>query len=308
MAAALLACDWGTTNLRAWVLDAHGQPMAQLDFPLGVAGLAPGEAARRFNDEVRPALEATDLPAVLCGMVGSNLGWRAVPYVDCPANLTDLARAMCGVAPGVHIVPGVRNAGPIGTSDVMRGEETQVLGWLVEHPERRAGRRVVLHPGTHAKWVVVEDGRIVRFATAMTGELFAVLRHHSVLRSEAEPDDLAAFDAGVAAAGDGGALAARLFTARGRVVGDGKPAGETPSYLSGLLIGAEIAGLPGLLRLEPQDTLSLLGDAALCAWYARALTARGVPHDVFDGETAAIRGLFTLHQMATSQGGVHDAG
>jgi 2-dehydro-3-deoxygalactonokinase len=209
----LLACDWGTTNLRAWTLDNGGAVVAQRDFALGVSKLGPGDAARRFDAEVRPGLDAQDLPAVLCGMIGSNLGWTAVPYADCPASLADLAGGLTPVADDVRIVPGLRCDGIAGSPDVMRGEETQVLGWLAQHPDRRSGRHVICHPGTHAKWVLIEDGRIVRFVTAMTGELFAVLRAHSVLRSDAPADDMAAFDLGLSAAGEGDALAARLFTA-----------------------------------------------------------------------------------------------
>jgi len=291
--AALLACDWGTTNLRAWTLDAGGGVVAQRDFPLGVARLGPGEAARRFAAEVRPALAAQDLPAILCGMVGSNLGWTAVPYADCPAGLASLAGRLTPVAPGVRIVPGLRCEGIAGAPDVMRGEETQILGWLAQHPDRQTGRCVVCHPGTHAKWVLIEDGRIVRFVTAMTGELFAVLSQHSVLKADAPADDDAAFDQGLAAAGDGDGLAARLFTARARVVGGSAPAETTPSYLSGLLIGAEVASVPQLLG-GPPGQVALLGDAALCDRYRRALVRRGAQVEVFDGEAAAVAGLCAL--------------
>jgi 2-dehydro-3-deoxygalactonokinase len=289
----LLACDWGTTNLRAWTLDAAAAVVAQRDFALGVARLAPGEAARRFEAEVRPALSAEALPAVLCGMVGSNLGWQAAPYADCPAGLPELAGRLTTVADGVRIVPGLRCEGLAGAPDVMRGEETQLLGWLALHPDRQSGRHLVCHPGTHAKWVLIEAGRILRFVTAMTGELFAVLSQHSVLKSQAPAEDEAAFDAGLAAAGEGDALAARLFTARARVVGGGAPAESTPSYLSGLLIGAEVASAPKLLGEAPRH-LSLLGDAALCERYRRALARRDVEVEVFDGEAAAIAGLFAL--------------
>ena len=291
--AALLACDWGTTNLRAWTLDGEGGVVAQRDFPLGVSRLAPGEAARRFETEVRPGLDAQGLPAILCGMVGSNLGWTAAPYADCPAGLADLAERLTTVADGVRIVPGLRCEGIAGSPDVMRGEETQILGWLAQHPDRRTGRRVVCHPGTHAKWVLIEDGRIVRFVTAMTGELFAVLSAHSVLKSDAPATDQAAFDQGLAAAGRGDALAARLFTARARVVGGKADPQSTPSYLSGLLIGAEVAGVPGLLGEAPTH-VALLGDATLCDLYRRALARTGVAVEVFDGEAAAIAGLFAL--------------
>jgi len=302
--AALLACDWGTTNLRTWTLDGEGRVLASRDFELGVSRLGPGEAAVRFQAEVPPALGALALPAVLCGMIGSNLGWTAAPYLDCPVSLEDLARGLVtppAVEGWVRIAPGVRGDGLSGAGDVMRGEETQLFGWLALNPERGRGRQIVCHPGTHAKWMVVEDGRLTRFVTAMTGELFAVLRRHSVLKSEAEPDDAAAFAEGLAAAGDGDALAARLFTARARVVGRGKPADSTPSYLSGLLIGAEAASLPRLLGVEPRTKVAVLGDAALCKLYSRALQANGVACETFDGEAAAVAGLFALYRKGAGR-------
>jgi 2-dehydro-3-deoxygalactonokinase len=301
-AAALLACDWGTTNLRAWTLDAAGQVVARREFDLGVSKLQPGEVGKRFADEVRPALGAERLPAILCGMVGSTLGWTVAPYADCPAGLPELGGRLIEVAPDVRIVPGVRGPGIAGSPDVMRGEETQILGWVAQQPERSRGRRVVCHPGTHAKWVLIEDGRIARFVTAMTGELFAVLSRHSVLKSEAAADDTeafdwAAFDEGLAAAGGGEALAARLFTARARVVGGDRTPESTPSYLSGLLIGAEVAATPRLLGVSGGEPVALLGDAALCGFYKRALDRLGVANEAYDGEAAALAGLFALSRM-----------
>lgn len=301
---ALLACDWGTTNLRAWTLDAAGKVLAGRDFALGVSGLQAGEAARRFRSEVRPALGAEGLPAVLCGMIGSNLGWCVAPYLDAPIGLDDLAAALVAPADAdgwVRIAPGVRSGGLAGAGDVMRGEETQLFGWLELNPERARGRHVVCHPGTHAKWMVLEDGRLTHFVTAMTGELFAVLRKHSVLKSDASPDDPAAFAKGLAAAGEGDALAARLFTARARVVGGGEPAETTPAYLSGLLIGAEAASLPKLLGLEAGASVAVLGDAMLCRLYRQALEARGLNCETFDGEAAAVAGLFALHRKGTAR-------
>ena len=293
--ASLLACDWGTTNLRAWTLAADGAVVGHQEFPIGVGRLQPGEAATRFRDEVRPALAAQGLPAILCGMVGSTLGWAVVPYQACPADLDDLSTALHAVEPDVRIVPGVSCPGVTGASDVMRGEETQILGWVAMDPARSRGRHLICHPGTHAKWAVVEDGRLTRFATAMTGELFAVLRKHSVLRTDDEPGDEAAFAEGVRAAGQGDALSTRLFSARGRVVADGRPAESTADYLSGLLIGAEVAGTPPLLGVEPGSAVQLIGDLNLCRWYAQALQLRGVPSAVCDGEAAALAGLRAVH-------------
>lgn len=296
----LLACDWGTTNLRAWTLDAEGRVLADRDFELGVSRLKPGEAAACFQDEVRPAFDAIHLPAILCGMVGSNLGWTTAPYVDCPATFEDLARSLVAVEAHGHpvrIVPGLRSPGLTGGPDVMRGEETQLLGWVAQDATRARGRHIVCHPGTHAKWALIEDGRVDRFVTVMTGELFAVLRQHSVLRHEAEPGDEAAFDEGVRAAGDGGGLAARLFTARARVVGGQAEADTTPSYLSGLLIGAEVAAAPGLIGAKPGEPVSLLGDPNLCRWYARAMQGQRIEVSSHDGEAAAVQGLAALARL-----------
>ena len=195
-----LAVDWGTTNLRAWVIEGGAVARAR-DFPLGVSKLAPGEASERFAHTVRPALGAEDLPAIACGMVGSNIGWEEVGYFDCPADLTALAgglRRVKAEGPPVLIVPGLRCRRPDGCVDVMRGEEVQVLGWAAGAPERRRGARLVCHPGTHAKWVRLVDGRVEHFVTAMTGELFDLLRKHSVLQVADGPDDDGACSAVVA--------------------------------------------------------------------------------------------------------------
>jgi 2-dehydro-3-deoxygalactonokinase len=157
---------------------------------------------------------------------------------------------------------------------------------------------VICHPGTHGKWILVEDGRIVRFVSFMTGELFAVLTRHSVLRSDAPADDADAFAQGLQAAGDGGALAARLFSTRSRVVGGTAPARSTPSYLSGVLIGAEVAAGPAALGVEPDAPVDLLGEPNLCALYRRALERRGVACAVHDGGESAVAGLWALHRLA----------
>lgn len=292
-----LAVDWGTTNCRAWVVGPDGQVEARQDFPLGVSKLQPGEAQARFADTVRPALKAEGLPAILCGMIGSNLGWELVPYFDCPADLATLAGGLKRVcdAPPAWIAPGLRGVRPEGGPDVMRGEEVQILGWAAEAPERRTGSHLICHPGTHAKWVRLQDGRIECFVTAMSGELFDILRRHSVVRGPEAPYDPAAFDAGVAAAGDGSALASRLFTTRAWVVGGGMPAEGANSYLSGVLIGADVAATPRLLGAAGEPVV-LIGDARLCGLYARALAAAGVESAIYDGDAAALAGLTALYR------------
>ena len=301
--AEVLVCDWGNTNLRAWTLDAAGAVVGEQTFALGVSQLGRGEAERGFQTQIRPALLAQALPALLCGAVGSTVGWSTAAYADCPASLDDLARALHtpSTEGWVRIVPGVRWTGFNGQGDVMRGEETQLFGWLAADPSRAVGRRVVCHPGTHGKWMVVEDGRLTRFVSAMTGELYALLRQHSILSASVAADDAfdeAAFDEGVVAAGDGDALTARLFTVRARVVGYGRPTASTASYLSGLMIGAEVAATPALLGIDARETIDLLGDPKLCALYARALASRGCTTETYDGDPAAITGLFAIYRKA----------
>jgi 2-dehydro-3-deoxygalactonokinase len=301
-----LAVDWGATNVRAWRLDEGGAVVQRAEFPLGVAQLRPGEAAARFESEVRLALGAQGLPALLCGMIGSTLGWANAPYLDCPVSLAKLAGSLLEVAPGVRIVPGLTCGGLIGP-DLMRGEETQVLGWQAADPARLYGRHLLCHPGTHAKWVRIEEGAVTRFVTAMTGELYDVLGTHSVLKFSAPPsDDNAdveafdpqAFDRGAAAAGDGGALASRLFGLRGLTVSGQLPAAAAPSWLSGLLIGAEIASLWPVVAEADEKMVHVVGAARLCDRYARVLTARGVGCELADGETAVTAGLTRIWAAA----------
>jgi 2-dehydro-3-deoxygalactonokinase len=296
-----LAVDWGTSNLRAWRLDGEGQPQERIELALGVGRLEPGEAERCFETQVRPALSARELPALMCGMIGSTLGWRVAPYLDCPASPGSMAGALLEASPGVRIAPGLRCEGLAGP-DVMRGEETQVLGWLAARPERAAGRHILCLPGTHAKWVLIEAGAIMRFHTAMTGELYDLLGRHGVLKFAAVPADrafdAAAFDAGVAAAGDGGALTARLFALRGLTLAGRLSAETGPDWLSGLLIGAEAAALWPLMGGGAGEMVTLIGAGRLCDRYARALAAGGVSCRIADGEKAVLSGLRRIWSLA----------
>ena len=290
-----LAVDWGTSNLRAWRLGADGAVKAGLRRPWGVAGLEPGEAARKLEQDLRPALDADGLPAILCGMVGSALGIAAAPYADCPAGAADIAARLLPIDGRTCIVPGLRCLRPDGYPDVIRGEETKVLGWLRGDPRRMSGDHVLCLPGTHSKWARVRGGRITEFMTCMTGELYALLGEHSVLKPGAPPSDPAAFRQGLDYGAAEGPLASRLFAVRSRMVGQGLAGGAAASFLSGLLIGDEVARLPQSLGLQRGATVGLMGEPALCALYGPALEARGLEVEPADGEAAVIAGLAWLH-------------
>jgi 2-dehydro-3-deoxygalactonokinase len=304
LATDFLGADWGTSNLRAWRLGADGQVKAVRRLPWGVAGLQPGEAARKLNDELRPLLEAEDLPAILCGMIGSKMGLAEAPYADCPAGAADIARRLLQVDSRTFIVPGLRCVRPDsppsgGYPDVIRGEETKVLGWLGLDPTRMTGGHVLCLPGTHGKWVLVKDGRIRHFLTCMSGELYALLSEKSVLRPGAPPSDPAAFEEGLAFGAADSPLASRLFTVRARMVGpdpaDRLEGGKAASFLSGLLIGDEVARLPQRLGLSQGSTIGLMGEEALCDLYGPALKRRGLTVDLADAEQAVIAGLTALN-------------
>ncbi len=294
-----LAADWGTSNLRAWRLGAEGEVKAVQRLPWGVASLGPGEAARRLNEELRPMLGAERLPAILCGMIGSALGIAEAPYADCPASAADVARRLLRVDERTFIVPGLRCVRPDGFPDVIRGEETKVLGWLRLDPQRRRGDHVLCLPGTHAKWVRVKDGRIHDFLTCMSGELYFLLNEKSVLKTGAKPSDPAAFEEGLNYGAASAPLASRLFAVRARMVGPAPgerlEAGKAASFLSGILIGDEVARLPQLLGLGPGSSVGLMGERVLCDLYAPALSHRGLTTHEVDAEQAVVAGLMSLY-------------
>jgi 2-dehydro-3-deoxygalactonokinase len=297
---ALLLGDWGGTHLRAWVLDAAGAVLRKREFDCGVNQMARGEAPARFA-EARRDLDAEALPALICGAIGSNVGWVTAPYVDCPADVASVAKALArapGDGPPVWIVPGVRSPGITPAPDVLRGEETQAFGWVAEDPSRARGRRLICHPGTHPKWMRLEDGRLTRFVSAFTGEVFDLFNRQSILRTPPPyRDDPAAFEAGVAAAGDGDGLLSRLYAARGRVAGADADPATTPSFLSGLLIAAECATAPGFIGAWPDETIEVIGSQVLRERYAAVLAGRGWRVRTHDDEAAALAGLRLIHRL-----------
>lgn len=286
-----IAVDWGTTNRRAYLLDGSGQLADSFADDRGVAAMDPADYDAAIAD-IRDRLG--DLPILLAGMVSSRNGWREVAYVSCPASLADLAAAVVWVEPGrTGIVPGVSQSGPAG-ADVMRGEEVQAWGAV------RSGsigpHATVCHPGTHAKWITLEDGRITAFRTRMTGELFALLARHSILapqlRAQARIDE--AFGRGVDDALAGVDILSGLFRVRAEYL-LGELFGEPASYTSGLLIGSDIkAGLDSH-RGEP---IALLGRPDLCALYAAALQRAGRRSTQADGAEAFLAGIGALMELA----------
>lgn len=306
--AILYGLDWGTTSLRAYRIGPGGRVLERRGTAAGILQVPGGGFAGMLENVIGDWLaEIPGLPVIAAGMIGSRQGWREVPYVPCPAGIGALAKGLASVTAAggrtVHLVPGLaREAGAGGFPDVMRGEETQILG----AEGGTGGRRCFVLPGTHSKWAWTEHGAIDRFATYMTGEVYACLREHTILgRLMAGHDgDAEAFDEGLArakasAGAPPGQLLHDLFSTRTLGLFAMLPATGLASYLSGLLIGAEV-----IAALADAGEVTILGSDALSQLYVRAIVAAGGAATVGDVDAAA-RGL---HAIAVAAGLVEDNG
>ena len=298
-ATALIAIDWGTTSARAYCLSAAGQVIAARAVPLGVLQVQDGCFPEAL-DTLLGDWHDVAAPRLACGMVGSRQGWREAPYVDCPAPLANLAAGIVRVAGDVlAIVPGVRTRDANGTPDVMRGEETQLAG-AVDASEERV---LAVLPGTHCKWALVEHGRLVDFATYMTGEMYNVLLTHSILGRLAQPSGAtpgAGFARGVTRGLGAGGLSHDLFGARTLALAGELSPVDVPDWLSGLLIGREVRNARLWAQQHGCDGMRvrLVGADALLARYAAAMTQAGMDVEMAPADAAAL-GLWRIAQHAS---------
>ena len=287
MSGRFIAIDWGTTNRRAMVIEDDAVVATERDGP-GAAAVAEGGFPAELAG-LRARLG--DLPVVMAGMVGSSVGWQVAPYVAAPCGIAEIAAALLAIDPRTAIVPGVSHLAP--HADVMRGEEVLLLGAV----EARLAPRnaLVCQPGTHCKWAVLEDARIVHFTTAMTGELFALLRAHGLLARQLGSTvvDGPAFRAGVAE-GLKRDLAASLFGIRASGLLGQRDDADAASYASGLLIGADVAP-----RLAEHDgEVVVVADPALGALYVAAIAAAGGAARLVDADTAFVAGISRIRELA----------
>ena len=301
---ALIGVDWGTTNCRAMKIAADGTVIAERAGPNGILNVASGGFAAALERQIGDWIAASPGVAVLtCGMIGSRQGWVEAPYAPVPAGLDDLAKRLAtanAIGRSIAIVPGVSGPALSGGVDVMRGEETQVFGALAASPPT-ASRRLICLPGTHSKWVLAEgDGsrwRIARFATFMTGEVFAVLKRYSILGRlmQEAPNGEAAFDDGLVRAGGPGGLLHHLFMVRTEGLFDAKPPTALSPFMSGLLIGHE---LRAALAWAGEGEVTVVGAPDLAGLYARALVGLGRRSEIVASETAGARGLLKIAAAA----------
>lgn len=304
LAPRLVALDWGTTSLRAWLLGDGGRILESRRHDQGLLSTAAAGAERArkhktaFNEVCGDWLCAnTTLPAIACGMVGSAQGWHEAGYLTVPTDLVIDAADLITVRHDLgdlHLVPGLRMA-PRGTvsGDFMRGEETQLIGVLDGLTDTDGPLTLVL-PGTHTKWVRMHNRKVISFTTVMSGELFALVVQHGILAltaAKGERDD-AAFARGLAAgADDARGLPAELFGARALVLDGLLDPASVPDYVSGVIISDEVRHQ--LPRHANPGRIILCGNTDLCRRYASALDGHGVQTHIVS-EDATARGLWAI--------------
>lgn len=295
-----IAVDWGTSRLRVWAMDAAGAVLARAASDQGMGVLASGEFEGALLALIAPWLGDARMPVVVCGMAGAREGWRQAAYRAAPCA----PMAAGGLTPvptsdprlDVRIVPGLSQQSP---PDVMRGEETQIAGFLHADPGFEG---VACLPGTHSKWVDIQGGKIVRFQTFLTGELFELLADKSILRHTlaSEETDEVAFDAAARwALVDGPAVTAQLFGLRASALLNGPDPAAARARLSGLLIGSELCAARAYWMGRK---VHLIGAGAVADRYARALTASGCSLARIDAEALTLAGLHLARNLMTDAG------
>jgi 2-dehydro-3-deoxygalactonokinase len=300
-----VAGDWGTSNLRLFLCDDTGAVLESASGP-GAADSG-GQFATVFDSLLAKwTPDPQGLPAVLCGMVGSSIGWIQAPYLPCPARPEDIATACATLRDGrIRIIPGLSCRNRFDAPDFLRGEETQILGAMELKPALRQGRRLLCLPGTHTKWVMLEDGAVIEFLTAPTGELFTLLRDRSVLVREhggAADASAPAFKSGLAQVGrfPQAQVLHRLFECRSRSLDGELAPHEAASFLSGLLIASDIAGaLDVFANSLVVHAVHLIGSPQLMELYEAGLALQCYETSSTDGSLAAVAGLLQVRRQLT---------
>lgn len=289
----MLAIDWGTSSFRAYRLDASGRVVESRSSPRGILSVQEGRFPEVLEAEAGDWIKAGEQPIVMSGMIGSRQGWAEAPYAECPAGFEEIAAGLKEVrwnSQHAWIAPGLTCKDESGVRDVMRGEEVQILGTL---DELGSGEHWLCLPGTHSKWVRVRNRRIEHFSTYMTGEVFGVLKAHSILGRMMRGDDpdMEAFAEGIERSAQPRGLLHHLFGVRARALFGELPEKSSASYLSGILIGHELRSI----RHEA-TVVHLLCTAQLAKLYEEAAGRIGIETKVLDPD-AAVKALYRIGKL-----------
>ncbi|MCL6417383.1 2-dehydro-3-deoxygalactonokinase [Aestuariirhabdus sp. Z084] len=300
----LIVIDWGTSNFRAYLLDAAtGQCLDQRESNQGLMALQRDQFAGYCLSQVEQWREAGAVPLYLSGMVGSARGWLEAPQPDLPLGFAELAQQAIAI-PELHngwILPGAKQVTDTHV-DIMRGEEIQALGALTLANQQSA---YCCLPGTHSKWVQLQQQRITGFTTLMTGELYQAVRDHTLPGEPARqhaPFDARAFALGLQRVNDHGGLLHALFETRSRSLYADLSDSQAVSYLSGVLIGEEVRAM-GSQHPDLSDLL-LVCSPNLREPYTQALQHHRIRVQWFDSASATLAGmreLFRHHQSVSAK-------
>ena len=320
-----IAGDWGTSNLTLYLCEHNHHESSTSNHAVGIEekprhgsvilDTRSGPGINRINGDFETTFfnlvqdwldQCGDIPVLLSGMVGSTIGWKEAPYLPCPASAAQItSKRLKFEARGIRfsILTGLRTHNPLGEPDVMRGEELQVLGWLRQQT-KLTGKRMIVLPGTHNKWALVENNKISSFLTAFTGELFALLVNHSVLISKeksVEFNQSAYFDGLEMINKQGNAqLVHTLFSARSKQVLGEMSSAEAANYVSGMIIGADVLGASKLFG--DIDEVNIIAEPELSRNYAIALEYFGLASETCDPSEVAISGYNAIFEQLIALG------
>lgn len=292
-----IAVDWGTSNLRCWAMSDAGEVLAENGSDEGMSSTEPGEFEVALLSHIAPWLGPGTTPVIACGMVGARQGWAEAPYRAVPCTplggIVEVPRKNKRIS--MHILPGLKQEK---SADVMRGEETQIAGFLALQPDYDG---ILCLPGTHTKWAHISAGEVVSFQTFMTGELFDLLSHVSVLRhsvDDAASIDLNSFSAAIEdTVSRPESIATQLFKIRAVDLLHGVGPSVSRGRLSGLLLGIELAAARPYWLGQP---VTLIGAPGLNTLYAKALLAQGLEAPQHSADEMTLRGLAAAYQEMTS--------
>ncbi|GAB5069821.1 2-dehydro-3-deoxygalactonokinase [Citrobacter sedlakii] len=291
MTARYIAIDWGSTNLRAWLYQGE-QCLESRQSEAGVTRLN-GKSPEAVLAEVTDAWRDGATPIVMAGMIGSNVGWKIAPYLPVPASFSAIGEHVTSVGDNIWIIPGL-SVSREDNHNVMRGEETQLLGARTLSPSA-----VYVMPGTHCKWVQTDAEQIHDFRTVMTGELHHLLLRHSLVGAGL-PDQVPspeAFSAGLERGLNSPDVLPKLFEVRASHVLGSLPREQVSEFLSGLLIGAEVASMGDFILGE--QAITLVAGSSLTARYQQAFHAVGREVATVAGDTAFQAGIRSIaHAVA----------
>lgn len=291
MTARYIAIDWGSTNLRAWLYQGE-KCLESRQSEAGVTRLN-GRSPQAVLAEVTDNWREDDTPVVMAGMVGSNVGWKIAPYLPVPVLFSAIGQQLTSVGDNIWIIPGL-SVSRDDNHNVMRGEETQLLG-----ARRLSPSSVYVMPGTHCKWVQTDTQQIHDFRTVMTGELHHLLLQHSLVGAGLPKQQSAcgAFTAGLERGLNAPLILPQLFEVRASHVLGTLPREQVSEFLSGLLIGAEVASM--VEHFANEQAITIVAGNALASRYQQALDAVGRHTTVVSGDTAFQEGIRSIvHAVA----------